>query len=252
MALPGTQFKLSPGWRIAQNGRMLEIYGGADAIYEIELSTDKRSFFIGLPEEKSFEKADLDENDLAAFEQLLTAEILMPVLPNEPKLQVEVLGDEIALQIKQKTAKKANFTVLIRVNSTFAELLEKTDYHSLKKPHLFVDLAYNRTISIGPLVVPGDTTCVACLRGRLMTRWGDEKPPEKPTVAHAGHTIANELIQMEIDKIAKGDTSLANKTVSWNFLARTVRQDQLLKVPLCPTCGENELDGNGAVVLPWD
>ncbi len=93
---------------------------------------------------------------------------------------------------------------------------------------------------------------MACLQGRLTTRWGDDAPPPEPRVAaeHAGFVA--ELTATELARIADGDTSLANRTVSWDLLARSVAQDRLLKVPVCPVCARGAATRDGSLNLPWD
>jgi bacteriocin biosynthesis cyclodehydratase domain-containing protein len=113
-------------------------------------------------------------------------------------------------------------------------------------------MAFHHTLSLGPLVFPGETACIACLQGRVSIRWGDETPPTSPKVANKYINIVTELISAELDRIAQGDTSLTNKTVSWNFQDRTIKTNQLLKVPLCPICSHNRIDRSGALALPWE
>jgi hypothetical protein len=66
---------------------------------------------------------------------------------------------------------------------------------------------------------------------------------------HSG--VVSELIKTELNRICNDDTSLTNKTISWNFQDRIIRNDQLLKVPICPICTKNRIDPNGTLALPW-
>lgn len=77
-------------------------------------------------------------------------------------------------------------------------------------------------------------------------------PPIAPLTAKEYAGVVSELLTTELARIAKGDTSLTNKTISWNYLDRIIRQNQLLKVPLCPICSENKIDLSGALALPWN
>lgn len=245
-------YKLLPEWRITQRDMSLVIHGGADARYKIELENDKPSFFSDLKYGTLFARSELKERDSRVLEELVTAEIIVPVLKKDRTLKFSILGDITKLTLNlHKDARTADVLLIIRSNSTYAELLEKIDYQSITKPHLFADIAFHHTLSLGPLVFPGETACIACLQGRVTTRWGDEDPPTSPRVANKYVDIASELISTELDRIARGDTSLTNKTVSWNFQDRTIKTNQLLKVPVCPICMQSKIDNSGALTLPW-
>lgn len=245
-------FKVSPAWVIQQQGKLLRISGGADALYEIELETDEPSFFAENTK-TPFTRKQLTALDQQVLEELLTAEIVVPVLRNANHLRFVVLGDTTTLKLTGRNSdpKTADLAVVVRAHGSFASLLKELDYQNLHLPHLFVDMAYHHTVSIGPLVFPGETACIACLQGRVGTRWGDEAPPDLPQSAQTYAKVISDLVATELDRIAAGDTSLANKTVSWDFQNRTTKTDLLLKVPLCPMCGQNKIDRSGALALPW-
>ncbi len=246
------QYKLSPEWMITREDNNLLITGGADAKYEIELESNEPSFFSSSRNSQLFIRDDLSLADQRLLEELVTAEIVVPVLQKNRKLNVAIVGDNNQITFgSQRTPQRADLVIVVRTNSTYAELLEKIKYQSLTKPHLFVDMAFHHTLSIGPLVFPGETACIACLQGRITTRWGDEKPPMAPRMARKYSSVASALIKTELDRIHNGDTSLTNKTCSWNFQERVVKKDQLLKVPLCPICTKNMIDHSGAIALPW-
>ncbi len=247
------KFILAPEWSIRQSGKSLFVSGGADVVYEIELLDNKKSFFASIKSNQAFTKEVLSPSDLRTFEELVTAEIVIPLLKPSKKLKVAVAGDNNKLLVsEQKDIETADIVLVVRTISTYAELLEKIDYQSLTKPHLFADIAFHHTFSIGPLVFPGNTACIACLQGRISTRWGDMKPPTAPNAASQYHKVAAELIGTELVRISKSDTSLTNKTISWNFQDRTVKTSRLLKVPVCPICNQNRDSNRGNLVLPWD
>ncbi len=247
-----TKFKLSPGWKIRQNNNSLIVSGGADAIYEVGLSDSRESFLASLKSGKDFLRSNVPAQEQPVFEELVAAEVIVPVLHKEPKLLISVIGDPNKLNLGPiSDSSKANLLVLIRTTSTLSDLLEKIDYIDIKVPHLFVDVAYRNTISVGPLVFPGETACIACLQGRITKRWGDEQPPTKPRATDELIEVASELVKIELRRIANNDTSLCNSTVSWNLEDRKIAKNQLLKVPLCPVCTVNEIDGTGVLALPW-
>lgn len=247
------KFKLSPQWIVSQSGRSLILTGGADSKYEIELDSKDPSFFSSTKSTTSFTRSVLSAQDKRVLEELLIAEIVLPLITKNKTITTALLGDECGLKLDNTaTNKDADILVLVRSTSTFAQLLEKTNYPIITKPHLFIDLAYHHTVSFGPLVFPGETACIACLQGRVSTRWGDEIPPKKPRASIAYKGVAEELLRSELMRIQNDDTSLTNKTVSWNFQDRMTKTNQLLKVPLCPICNKNIIDPDGTLPLPWD
>lgn len=245
-------YKLLPVWIITQKDKSLIISGGADARYEIELENNEPSFFSTLKQDILFSRGELKERDVRVLEELVTAEVVVPVLKKSKTLKVGILGDANKLDFTpHRDLRTTDLLLIVRASSTYAEFLDNIDYQSIAKPHLFVDTAFHHTLSIGPLVFPGETACIACLQGRIATRWGDEKPPISPRMTSKYSSVVSELIKTELDRISDGDTSLTNKTFSWNFQDRVVRKDQLLKVPLCPICTKNKIDHSGVLPLPW-
>ncbi len=250
-ATAAVQFQIKKEWTIRQAGKALHISGGADAVYEVELESEEPSFFALPMAWHSFSRDQLSAVDSRVLEELLTAEIAVPLLQKSRYLKVRVLGDAHRLEVRYTSDSAADLLIIVRVGSTYTKLLQKVKYETINTPHLFVDMAYQHTASFGPLVFPGETACIACLQGRISNRWGDEKPPLLPRASSEFSGVISELLQIELSKIAEGDTSLTNKTVSWNFRERLVSNDQLLKVPLCPVCSQNRVDPSGTLVLPW-
>ncbi len=251
-------YRLLPEWTVIQTDKSLIISGGADARYEIELENDEKSFFASLKYDQTFNRSSLIDRDQRVLEELITAEIIVPELQKGKVLKFTVMGDDNKLilntgkQLLQvKDDQVYDLALIVRTNSTYADLLGKINYQSINKTHLLVDTAFHHTLSLGPLVFPGETACIACLQGRVSNRWGDEVPPIVPQITKNYAGVASELIATELARIAAGDTGLTNKTISWNFLDRATKKDQLLKVPLCPICSQNKIDQRGALALPW-
>ncbi|MCA9332411.1 hypothetical protein KDA00_00900 [Candidatus Saccharibacteria bacterium] len=247
-------------WTISQNEKTLLISGGADAQFEIVLEAADQSLFSSLGTGKTFVRDQLNNSDQRVLEELITAGIVIPKFSKVKPVTISILGDvadDAIWQFNNKILKKVepkkkyDVALVTRTNSSYSELLGSINYQSIAVPHLFTDMAYHHTFSIGPLVFPGETACIACLQGRISTRWGDDPPPEHPR-AHKKYTgLISELISTELERIANGDMSLVNKTVSWNFQDRKIKNNQLLKVPLCPICSNNKIDHTGALELPW-
>lgn len=251
-------YRLCRAWTIAQTTDSLLITGGADARFQVELEPGATSVFATLGHDSLVTRRSLSRADQRVLDQLVAAEIVVPVLDSSGTLRVAVLGDESGLELcfgkdVQVVAAGAqhDLGIFVRVTSTYAQLLETAGYRSVTTPHLLVDVAFHHTISLGPLVFPSETACLACLEGRIATRWGDESPPPAPRVATEYAGFVRELIALEVGRIARGETSLTNATIAWDVDARTVTKNQLLKVPLCPMCAHGSDKDNGSLLLPW-
>lgn len=252
------EYRLQRAWTVTQSGGSLTVHGGADARYLIDLGDSEPSRFASLGYEATVRRRDLGLDDQRVLEQLVTAQIVVPVLKRTSVLRVALLGDTVGIEIPPHGAVRVvaastshDLGVVVRATSTYSQLLVMLDYANLTIPHLFVDLAFHHTVSIGPLVFPGETACIACLEGRVRTRWGDDAPPPSPRVAEEEVGFVGELVASELTRIAGGDTTLTNATVSWDLHARTAAKDQLLKVPLCPVCNRTRMDRDGSLALPW-
>jgi bacteriocin biosynthesis cyclodehydratase domain-containing protein len=106
-------------------------------------------------------------------------------------------------------------------------------------PHLLVDAAYHHTLSLGPLVVPGDTSCLSCLVLRVWPSWGDDPPPSQPAATRRPGLLSA-VVAAEIDKVAAGDTGLVNRTVAVNLITWRTTEGTLLKAPWCPECSPTD------------
>jgi hypothetical protein len=250
--------KLSKQWRLEQKGTELYVFGGQDAIFTIDIEGENRSFFGTLKHNERFTVEDLTLNDVAILEQLVSAEVITPLLDVAKKkgtrIKVKVMGKKPAVvrimldksTFEQVTGDKYDFLVLIRTNESLKSFLKGHNYLELTKPHLFLDLAYNHTISLGPLVFPSVTSCIACLEGRISTRWEDEKPPINPRSSGELTGLANEWLAVELKKLIEDeDYTLVNKTVVLDMQNRTINSNKLLTVPLCSYCKKSKLLSTG-------
>ncbi|NTV38774.1 MAG: TOMM precursor leader peptide-binding protein [Demequinaceae bacterium] len=247
VGMDGMRLKVAPAWSIGQQGAMLRLSGGADALYEVDTESTAPSVFATVGHEGSFTRSDLSSTDARVLDQLLTAEIVVPVVNVSPMLRVHKRGDDAPLDLpdlaKWVTAtEEADLLVVVRTGSPLPNLLEALDYANVTTPHLLIDAGFHHTVSIGPLVFPGETACLACLHGRVTERWGVAEEPPEPLAAHDYGALVAALAAAEIARFAAGDTSLAHKTVVWNMAERTATSHQLLRVALCAMCGDARMD----------
>ncbi len=240
------RYKLSPAWRVRQEGSVLRLHGGGDAKYEVTLESEQPSLFAGEP--RQFARKELSAADDRVFEQLLAAGVVEPVGRRQRALKVATIGDELPFALTPKSMTvaaviaQAEIVLVVRCTSTHGALIRRTSYYDIDRPHLYIDLAYHHTVSIGPLVYPGETACIGCLYGRLRERWGDEIPPRRPLAAESSDVVVA-LINDELRRFAGGDTSLVGRTVAWDLAGRSTTTNTLLKSSACPRCGTNRRSG---------
>ena len=245
-----TKFKLSQNWNMKRGANSLIVYGGADAEYEINIE-NKDSFFNSLKHGQIFDRKKLIDEDSRIFEELVLAEVVVPIIKKNKHFKLKFIGDSkkhskiIDEKISIVNDDSYDLAIITKSVSNFNELIRSIDYQNISRPHLLIDNSLHHTISIGPLVFPGDTACIACLQGRISVRWGDNLPPPKSRIIDEYIDLFNEIAMAEIRRIVGGDTTLTNKTFSWNIQARRVTSNQLLMVPLCPICSSNKIDNNG-------
>ena len=100
----------------------LIISGGADVRYEIELEDDGPSFFSTIRPTSRFVRSELKEGDIRVLEELVTAEIIVPVLFKKGSaLRVGVLGDKNSLAFAfHQDLRTVDLLLIVRVNSTYA------------------------------------------------------------------------------------------------------------------------------------
>ncbi len=244
--------QLSKEWRLEQRDSELHIIGGQDAIFTIDLDNNK-TFFGSLKHSQKFKPESLKPEDRIILEQLLSAEVVTPVIVRSKRSlpKVKVVGELSPFILdksicNQVTGEDHDLLVLIRTNETLSGFIDEYDYLTITKPHIFLDLAYEHTISLGPLVFPGLTSCVACLKGRIETRWDDHTPPPKARSVNELAGLAREWLSIELKKLFNSDDYLlVNKTLVMDMQARTISSNKLLTVPLCPYCQKSELLSTG-------
>jgi hypothetical protein len=127
------------------------------------------------------------------------------------------------------------------------------DYGAVRAPQLFVDAAYHHTLSLGPLVWPGETACLGCYSGRIRHAWGDPEPPPEPLAA--GHTplVAALVVEQLAQFQATGSCpALVERAVSFNLPALATRSERVHRLPWCPYCFPGDTPyGAGSFALPW-
>lgn len=251
-------YQLSKQWRLEQKGTDLFVIGGQDAIFTVDLEGDSPSFFSKLNHNKKFEAENLIPVDRLILEQLVSAEVVIPSFETQSNrsshIKLKLVGKKSVLSAfkldttdySQTTTNDYDLLILVRTNETYKGFLNEHHYLDLKKPHLLLDLSFNHTVSLGPLVFPGVTSCIACLEGRIGARWGDEIPPLKPKSLSSLVALSKEWLLVELNRLFKEqDYTLVNKTLVLDMQSRTITSNKLLTVTVCPYCQKSKLLSTG-------
>lgn len=114
--------------------------------------------------------------------------------------------------------------------------------------HLAVDLTHHHTLVLGPLVVPGVTSCLMCLQRQTTRRWGADQVPAKPEITRWPELTA-ELIVLQFELARRGESPLVNATIAWDLTGGTTEREDLLRAPNCG--GQCRSPVGDSVDLPW-
>jgi hypothetical protein len=242
-----TPYVIDPAWSITREGGTLRVRAGADHLFALEdVGEDVAAALLTRPLFRPAIGAGAD-----IFDQLVTLGALRPeISPAGDPLETSLVwaGDPVAgvadgvgpqlASARLSERRSVALVVYIRTTATLSATAELAAAGP-PVPHLLVDAAYHHTVSLGPLVVPGDTSCLSCLVMRVSTAWGDEPPPPRPAASSSGRRLAA-VVAAELDKVAGGDTGLVNRTVALNLTTWRTTEGTLLKAPWCPACGPVE------------
>jgi bacteriocin biosynthesis cyclodehydratase domain-containing protein len=245
---------------------LLLVSAGADRLYALEDVDETTAFeLMAAWHCGSIDPESLSSSAGAAFDELLAAGIIERRLPAGSPRRIgwrwvgtprRDLDSELARQVQAHPSLRASsfadseLGIFLRTDGLLQDICDDT-YSTLTIPHLLVDAAYHHTVSIGPLVFPGESACLACLVGRVVHSWGDVPPPPEPRVLASASLIAA-LATLEFGRIADGEYLLANATVVFDFEGPEVRRNSVYKLPWCPVCAPRAaMDDIGSIRLPW-
>jgi bacteriocin biosynthesis cyclodehydratase domain-containing protein len=146
---------------------------------------------------------------------------------------------------------EADLCLIVRTNGSLAQAAEAVA--DVRTPHLLVDLAYQHTLSLGPLVKRGQTACLACFAGRITRHWGDQPVPQSPGMLEH-HRLAASLVALQVQRFQRFGTcpELIERLWSMDLNSLSSRFDALHRLPWCPQCFPDQaaMDG-GRLPLPW-
>lgn len=255
----------SPAWTTLLDGGRLILSGGADAHFlvdEVDAADAERvhrAWHAGSLhelEERPTLRAVLD-----AFARLGAIERTRPpagalrvglVFAGDPDARIAELlrgfGERHGLRVEPGAEGD-----LVVVHRTNADLLAAAKAAPAAVPHLLVDAAFQHTLSLGPLVWPGETACIGCLAGRIAAAWGDPPPPPA-AAAGASRELVAALVLEKLRRFATLGTctSLVERAVAIDLATLETRSERVHRLPWCPHCFPGgAAPGPGAFALHW-
>lgn len=273
-------YSTDPHWALVHEPGLLLVHAGADQLFAIEDVCDAAAAeVLGRWRGGAISRDGLSQEADDVFGQLVSAGIICNLL--EPRVEYSVAlrfagSRDTRLEAAVADAlpagivlggggprdgggggmggggggEKCDLVLFVRTDGRLHEVVAG-DYASLRTPHLLLDLAFDHTISVGPLVFARETAGLCCLAGRLWSRWGDRTPPSRPRVTeHPG--LSGGLVAMTIANVLlRQDRSLVNRTVAYDFRAHEVTAQSVYRLPICPICGTGVAAAQGRIALPW-
>ena len=254
----------NPEWSASHEQGLLILSGGADHLYAVEDVPAQVADELAALWEGPADPARLSPGAARLVPQLLNVGALLREVATRPPTRVAVvfsgyaddsLLDALAAEARTRrrwalaSQSESELTLVVRTGGRLADTSDGVD-HPVAGTHLLLDVAFHHTISLGPLVFPGETACLACLAGRIGQYWADPAPPAKPAIQRETRLIAA-VAALELDKIAVGDYRLVNATVALDLGRYDVRRHALYKLPWCPVCADQRRGETiGPIELP--
>ncbi|MDB5846922.1 MAG: hypothetical protein JWP29_674 [Rhodoferax sp.] len=245
-------------------GDFLVVNGGADEVYVVdEAPAHACAKLIALCDAGQARQWLQDPLLGAAIRQLRRLGALVPLgatTTQRPALVIHWAGQPLpalpnALQahgwtcLPEPNADDDALTLIVRTTASWSDLLVAYQAAPLTRTHVLLDLAYHHTVGIGPMVVPGQTACLACMGHRVMRRWGDLPGPEQPAMAQRAAGVAALLA----DAAVLGPR-LVERTFTLDLRSLQMHSSQVFVLPDCPVCAAMESSGVARLTplpLPW-
>ena len=232
-------YSADPHWALVHDPGLLVLHAGADELFAIEdVSDGVAAEMLALWRTEVMRPEALSQEAAGVFEQLKAAGIVRNLVAARVEYSLAVtfagerdaaleaaLADALPAAIVVDDAGAPDFVLFVRTNGALTDIVG-AGYTALTAPHLLLDIAFDHTICLGPLVFPRQTACLHCLVARLSYYWGDVTPPVRPRVSgHPG--------------------------LSAGLAAIAVQTSSVYRVPSCPACGTGAAARRGSIALPW-
>lgn len=250
-----------PAWRVEANEQGLVLTAGADQSYLVPGLSGAHVVLLGrlFDQHGAFEPKGLPHEVRMVLPQLRSLGALrpeslpVPARPQRLRVGVRVLGEATgallaALEEQFGEAHDAELHLVVRTTATLREMMTEAEVLAPLGAHLLLDLGYHHTVSLGPLVVPGQSACLACMAVRLGRRWGDPPPPTRPKSLERPE-LAIALAVHAINGIGAGSLALLDRIVSYHLDELTGTAEHVLPAAGCPVCPGLPV---GRTTLPWE
>lgn len=242
---------LLPSWHLECLDDTIRCVGGPDELHVLsDLSADS---FAALKKWIDGDEILFTTTELIDVREFLTTigALDAPIPAATPLAWRHVGSVAVAEQVADTLTGLAvpatdDLTVVVRTAGSLSQLVEYAA--GLDGPHLLLDMTGHHTLSLGPFVSPGLTSCIGCYGTRLQNRWGDDPGPDEPAT-NRWVNLAAELLAIQIERIASRTSPLVNATINWDLQAGATTRDHLLRAPDCPVCTRST---SGALSAPLD
>ncbi|MEK8031990.1 hypothetical protein AACH06_14275 [Ideonella sp. DXS29W] len=249
----------NPQWRLDIHDDHLVVSAGADEVYLVdEAPADTLATLMQAWQDQRCGSLANDPVVGAAVRQLRRLGALLPAdalhHTAQPRAALRWFGQpwpelESALQRHGwRWDDDAALQLCVRTDASWAEMLHDYQHQPPRRTHVLLDLAYHHTLCLGPLVVPGQTACLACFGHRVAHRWGDLPPPPAPANRHRLAGIA---------ALMADHVTLGSRCVEAS-LALDLRQFSITRSPAylqpgCNVCASQRTSppDTGSLALPW-
>ena len=258
----------SPAWTLfaqSQEGAtLLVVSGGADALYVVDEAKGEDAIgrIVAAWHDDALAQLVDDPACGAAVRQLMRLGVLVPptALASPARIAFAWLGTpmpelESAFDAMSNPggrtrveAADASLQLVVRTDASWSDALAAYRDAMPAVPHLLVDVAYQRTLGVGPYVVPGETACVYCLGNRVIRRWGDPPTPSRPSVAGNAARVAALIAPLLADAVTL--LPFLEHAVSLDLSTLASTRERVVRLPWCPAC-RPDMRAPPALVLPW-
>jgi hypothetical protein len=236
-------------WRASAGGPGTVLLGaGADRLVAVDgLHPDTVAWALGLAEMPAPINATTDQQR-QVLDRLVDIGAVAPSLTSST---VTLVHQPDAAPLARDLADRlAHHGVAIALDAPLAVVLRTSDDGPLPPPvhHLGVDLTLHHTVLIGPLVLPGASACLRCLRARTDHLWPRAPAPPAPRVTRFLGTVAD-LIAIQVELALASRSPLVNATIAWALERGVSDRQRIYKLTGCGGCGAPP--SVGRVDLPW-
>ena len=257
-------YSADPHWSLVHDPGVLVLHAGADELFAIDdVSDGVAAEVLALWRTEVMHPERLSQEAADVFEQLKAAGIVYNLLAPRVEYALELrfagrrdgeleaaLVEALAPGIAVGGDGPADLVLFVRTDGALQDLVGDA-YAMLAAPHLLLDVAFDHTICLGPLVFTGQTACLSCLVGRLSYYWGDVAPPPRPRMTgHPGLSAGLAAVVIE-NILLREDRSLVNRTVAYDLCAHETQSSSIYRLPTCRVCGSRDSERCGSMVLPW-